>query len=53
MARRGLHQNQRLEALAETLVVLTRRLHRLTVEVVVLTIVLVVLEVLRIAGVVH
>jgi hypothetical protein len=51
--REAAHQNQRLEALTETLVVLTRRLHSLTVGVVVLTIVLVVLEVLRIADVVH
>jgi hypothetical protein len=51
--RETMHQNQRLESLTETLVVLTRRLHSLTIWIVVLTIVLVVLEVLRIAGVVH
>src|SRR5688572_15454621 len=48
LRRETAHQNQRLEALTETLVVLTRRLHSLTVGVVVLTVVLVVLEVLRI-----
>jgi hypothetical protein len=53
-------QNQRLEELTETLVVLTQRLHRLTRWVVILTVVvaaltggLFVLEVLRVAGVVH
>jgi hypothetical protein len=58
--RETIRQNQRLEALTETLVVLTQRLHRLTRWVAILTVVvavltggLFVLEVLRVAGIVR
>ena len=42
--REAMYQNQRLEDLTRALVVLTRRLHRLTEWIVVLTVILVALE---------